>query len=325
MPRMSDAPAHPSGAWVHDLDPFLWRIHGEIGVRWYGLAYLAGIVLGAMLIARWAKRGQAPLRPTEVQDFALVGGLAMVIGGRLGFCLFYDPALLTTFGNGFPWWGALRLTDGGMSSHGGIIGLFAGCLIWSRRHRRDLLVLCDLVCAVAPIGVIFGRLANFINGELWGRVCDAGKVPWAVVFPTELGHQILPPAERAARIAALAPRHPSQLYALILEGLIPLLVVLPLHVRHRRPSLTMGVLLIVYSFGRFIDEYWREPDAGQPGGPGGVPLLLGLFTKGQALTLPVALAGIILVLIALKRPPRPERYLPPDLTARSVGKPIGGA
>lgn len=323
---MADHPVHPSGAWVHDLDPFLWRIHGDMGIRWYGLAYLAGIILGALLIARWAKRRQTPLRPAEVQDFALGVGLAMVIGGRLGFCLFYEPALLTSFGGAFPWWGALRLWDGGMSSHGGILGLFAGCVWWSLRRGRDLLVLCDLVCAVAPIGVIFGRLANFWNGELWGRVCSAAAVPWAVVFPTELQapggfSQAEAHAWRLAqaeRIAELSPRHPSQLYALGLEGLLPLLVVLPLHVRHRRPGLTMGVLLVLYSCGRFIGEYWREPDAGQPGGPDGsggmLPLILGLFTKGQALTLPVAAAGVALVLAALRRPARPDRYLLPDLT-----------
>ena len=324
---MADAPLHPSGAWVHDLDPFLWRITGDVGIRWYGLAYLAGIVLGALLVWQWTKRGQTPLRPAEVQDFALGVGLAMIIGGRLGFCLFYEPALLVSFGGGFPWWGALRFTDGGMSSHGGIIGLFVGCVWWSLRRRSDLLVLCDLVCAVAPIGVILGRLANFWNGELWGRACDAAKVRWAVVFPTELGVPAgLTQAEAFAwrlaqdeRIAALSPRHPSQLYAMVLEGIIPLLVVLPLHSRHRRPALTMGALLVVYSFGRFVVEYWREPDLGQPGGPdGAVPLILGLFTKGQALTLPVAAIGVALVVFALTRPPRPERYLPPDLTPGSA-------
>ena len=319
---MAETPVHPSGAWVHHLDPFLWRISGDIGIRWYGLAYLAGIVLGALLIARWAKRRQAPLLVAEVQDFALIVGLIMVVGGRVGYCVFYDPALLVSFGGSLPWWGLLRLTDGGMSSHGGIIGLFVGCWWWSRRHRRDLLVVCDMVCAVAPIGVIFGRLANFWNGELWGRTCDAAKVPWAVVFPTELhtppdlGYKAhLWRLAQSDAIAALSPRHPSQLYAMLLEGVIPLLVVLPLHSRHRRPALTMGVLLVVYSFGRFIVEYWREPDVGQPGGPdGAVALILGLFTKGQALTLPVELIGLALVVFALRRPARPDRYLAPDLT-----------
>lgn len=290
---------HPSGAWVHDLDPFLWRIHGDFGLRWYGLAYLAGIVIGGLLIARWARRGRVPLTAAQVQDFALCVGISMIVGGRLGFCAFYDPSLFG-FDAAFPYWGVLRMWDGGMASHGGIVGLFLGCWIWSYRQGVALLPLCDAVCAVAPIGVIAGRLANFINGELWGRVAPAG-LPWAVVFP----------AEDPRRVAELPARHPSQLYAVGLEGLLPLLLILPLHARHRRPGVTMGLLLAFYAIGRFVGEFWREPDAGQPGGPGGPPLLLGLFSKGQALTVPLLLIGLGVALWAWRRGRRDGDYLLP--------------
>jgi phosphatidylglycerol:prolipoprotein diacylglycerol transferase len=313
---MADAPLHPSGCWVNTLDPFLWRIHGEFGIRWYGLAYLAGILIGGWLIARWARRGQAPFRAGEVSDFAFVVGTAMVLGGRLGYCLFYQPRLFLEFGGGPPWWGLLKVMDGGMSSHGGIIGLLAGCWWWARSHRRSLPVLADQVCAVAPIGVICGRIANFINGELWGRIADP-PVPWAVVFPTEnadgiprgLDHDqarawLLDPQ----RVALLPARHPSQLYAMVLEGLLPLLIVLPLHLRHRRPALTSGVLVACYAVGRIIDECWRQPDAGQPGDDG-VPRILGLFSKGQALSLPLLAMGIAVAIWAARRPSRHDLYV----------------
>lgn len=320
---MSEAVTHPSGAWVNTCDPFLWRIYEEIGLRWYGLAYLAGIGLGAWLVARWARRGQAPFRAGEVADFAFVVGVAMVLGGRLGYCLFYQPRLFIELGGSFPWWGVLKVMDGGMASHGGIVGLLVGTWWWAHRHRRSLPVLADQVAAVAPIGVIAGRLANFINGELWGRVADP-LVPWAVVFPTENRERIPPGLDYAAgrawmfdaqRVAALEPRHPSQLYALLLEGLLPLLLVLPLHLRHRRPGLTAGALVACYAIGRIIGEFWRQPDAGQPGSPG-VPLILGLFSKGQALSLPLLALGLGVALWAWRRPARPELYLVPAQVRR---------
>lgn len=311
---MADLPAHPSGRWVHDLDPFLWQISGEIGIRWYGLAYLAGLVLGGLLLRRWIRQGRLPLRSGELQDLVFVVGLAMVIGGRLGYCLFYQPSLLISFGDGFPWWGVLRLMDGGMASHGGIAGLAVGAWWWSWRHRRPLGVLADAVAVGAPIGVVCGRLANFWNGELWGRPCDP-SLPWGVVFPNET----FPPAQTAAQIAALVPRHPSQLYAVGLEGLLPLLIAIPLHARHRRPGLSVAIILATYAVGRFVGEFFRQPDAGQPGSPGH-DFILGFMSKGQALTLPVLVIAAGVAWWAWYREPMAQAYvLPGDAPQETPG------
>lgn len=295
-------PAHPSGAWVHDLDPFLWRISGEFGLRWYGLAYLAGIALGAWLLHRWRQRDRLPLRRGELQDFVFIVGVSMVLGGRLGYCLFYQPELWITFGGGFPWWGVLRVMDGGMASHGGILGLAAGTWWWAHRHGRSAAVLADAVAVAAPIGVICGRLANFINGELWGRPCDPG-LPWAVVFPAETH----PPATTPEALATLPARHPSPLYAAVLEGVIPLLIALPFHARHRRAGLSLALVLALYAIGRFVGEFWREPDLGQPGSPGH-DFILGFMTKGQALTVPILAIAALIAWWAWRRGPGPERY-----------------
>jgi len=301
---------------VNTLDPFLWRIHGEFGLRWYGLAYLAGIAIGAWIIGRWAQRGRAPLRAQEVSDFAFVVGLSMVLGGRLGYCLFYQPHLFIDFGGGFPWWGVLRVMDGGMASHGGILGLAFGIWWWARTHQRNMPVLADTVAAVTPIGIICGRIANFINGELYGKIADP-VVPWAVVFPSENRERMPLHLTHEAgqawlfdplRVASLAPRHPSQLYAMALEGVMPLIIILMLHARHRRPGLTMGCMIACYAVGRIINECWREPDAGQPGSPG-VHLILGLFSKGQALSIPLLLIGVGLAIWAARRPAQPALYV----------------
>jgi phosphatidylglycerol---prolipoprotein diacylglyceryl transferase len=279
---MADAAAHHY--WVHDLSPFAIRFTDSIGIRWYGLAYIAGLVCAGLLVRRWIKQGRVPMRLAELQDFVVVGGIAMVVGGRLGYCLFYAWDLLVAD----PLY-IFKLWEGGMASHGGIVGLFAGAWWFAWRRKRSLLVLCDAVCASAPIGVIFGRVANFVNGELWGRPT---RVPWAVIFPgSEDG----------------VPRHPSQLYAAVLEGLVPLLIILPIHARHRRPGLTMGALLLLYGIGRFADEFFREPDRG-------APIFFGWMSEGQLLTLPLLVIGAVLMVWAGSRPSRPEAYsVPPPL------------
>jgi len=272
-----------SGHWVHDIDPFIVHFWGEVGIRWYGMAYVAGIVCGYWLLKRWSQRERLPVAGQQLQDFALVAGLSMIAGGRLGYLAFYafDKVL------GDPLY-ALRLWEGGMSSHGGIIGFAVGIWWWARRHGRSYFVLGDAVCAVGTIGVFFGRLANFINGELWGR---PSTVPWAVIFPD----------------GGMIPRHPSQLYAALAEGLIPFLLLLPFHARHRRPGLTMAAFLLLYSVGRFAGEFFREPDDNR--------FLVGWLTKGQALTIPLAIAGIAFAIHAMRRPPRPELYPPPTRPA----------
>ncbi len=270
-------PAMPSH-WVHNLSPFAIHFWGEVGIRWYGLAYLAGILGGYWMLVRWHRQGRNPLEPSRIQDFALSAGLGMIIGGRLGYCLIYgrehwlhNPLYV------------FKLWEGGMASHGGIIGLLVGSWLYSRKHGVPLFLLTDMVCAVAPLGVLFGRVANFVNGELWGK---PGEVPWAVIFPqTRDG----------------IPRHPSQLYEAFLEGLLLLIIILPIHARHRKPGLTTGVLLALYAVMRFIGEFWREPDEG-------MTPFFGWMNMGQALSLPVFAIGAGIALWAARRPAQPEAY-----------------
>ncbi len=265
--------------WVHDLSPFAIHFWGNVGIRWYGLAYLAGILGGYWMLVRWHRLGRNPLEPARIQDFALYGGLGMIIGGRLGYCLIYgrdhwqlDPLYV------------FKLWEGGMASHGGILGLVGGCWLYARKSRLPVFLLTDMVCAVSPIGVLFGRLANFVNGELWGKV---GEVPWAVIFP-----------QAPDRL----PRHPSQLYEALLEGVLLLVVVLPIHARHRKPGLTTGVTFALYAVARFVGEFWREPDVGQPP-------IFGWMNTGQALSLPVFAIGVGIALWSVRRPAQPEAYI----------------
>ena len=195
--------------WVHNLDPFLLHISGDFGIRWYGLSYLVGILGGWWLLARWAKAGRLPMQPQHVGDFIMTIAIGMVAGGRLGYAAIYEPSLFWTFSGHVPFWKLLAVHEGGMASHGGIAGVGLAAWWWSWRRGQDLLVLGDALATVGPFGIACGRAANFINGELWGRPWDG---PWAVIFP---GAD--PPV----------PRHPSQLYAMFLEGLL-ILAILPL-------------------------------------------------------------------------------------------------
>lgn len=269
--------------WTHDLDPWIVHFGGNWGIRWYGTAYLVGLLVGWWLLRRWRRRGQLPLPQEGPGDAVLYLGLGMIVGGRLGYCLFYKPELLITFTDAFPFWGLLAVHQGGMASHGGIIGFLIGTWLLCRRHRISLWVLADAVATAIPVGIICGRIANFINGELWGRVTD---VAWAVRFP---------------HAPDMDPRHPSQLYAVVLEGLIPLLVALWALGRHRRPGLNSGIVLTLYSIGRFIGEFFRQPDTH-------LGTVLGPFSMGQVLTVPVFLLGVGLLYFAGLRPPRPDLY-----------------
>lgn len=267
-----------SDHWVNHLNPVALHIWGEFSIRWYGLAYLAGIVWGVWMFTRWHRRQRSPLNAAEAQDFALYAGLGMIIGGRLGYCLIYarphffaDPMYL------------FRLWEGGMASHGGIAGMAFGSWLYAQKRHVPFALLADLICAVAPMGVLLGRLANFVNGELWGK---PSEVPWAVIFPLS-GDSL--------------PRHPSQLYEAFLEGALLLALILPLHARHRRPGLTMGVLLSLYAVVRFIGEFFREPDFGHPP-------YFGWMNKGQALSIPVLAMGLAITIWAARRASRPELY-----------------
>ena len=287
--------------WVHNLSPFIVEFAPNIGIRWYGMAYLAGIVWGYWLFTRWSRAKRVPVTSAEIQDFVLSAGLGMIIGGRVGYCLLYEPRQTFTDLTYL-----FRVWDGGMASHGGMIGLVVGTWLYARKHRRSTLVLIDAVVATGPIGVMCGRLANFINGELWGRATD---VPWAVLFPgsVPVPHGITEAQRHAWQVAHIelaVPRHPSQLYAMVLEGFLLLLILMPLHSRHRRPGLTAAAFCISYAIARICGEFFREPDVGQP-------LLFGWMSKGQLYSLPMLVIGVVWLVWTLRRPARPELYAPP--------------
>lgn len=288
----STEPTH----WVHDLSPFAIQLGDDVGIRWYGLAYLGGFLLAWWLLRLWSRRNQLPLDYKGITDAVFYIAISMMVGGRLGYCLFYYQ----TADTGAPWaimqdpLAVFKVWQGGMASHGGVAGMFFGTWLFCRKRHINFLVLGDTVAATAGIGIVFGRLANFINGELWGRPSD---VTWAIIFPNDP----LYPAEQIAR-------HPSQLYAVGLEGLMMLAVVLPLHFIHRRPGLSIGAGIATYCLGRFIGEFWREPDPGYA-------LYLGWMSKGQALTIPLFAVALSFFIVAWRKGPRPELYLRPDSSA----------
>ena len=279
-----------------DFDPVLIQI-GPFAIRWYALAYVAGILLGwryAVAILRkpalWTRR-PAPLTATQLDDLILWITLGVIVGGRLGHTLFYTPALI--------WQDPLEILKvwhGGMSFHGGALGVLLALGVFAWRNKLDLLRLGDVVAAATPIGLFFGRIANFINGELWGRPTS---LPWGVVFPG----------------AGPLPRHPSQLYEAALEGLA-LFILLAWAVWARkwtsRRGVIMGLFVAGYGIIRISLEAVREPDAYMPQFP------LGL-TMGMMLSAPMVLAGLILIWRGLKEPLPPE--LPESQSAPAADAP----
>jgi phosphatidylglycerol:prolipoprotein diacylglycerol transferase len=170
---------------VHNFDPFLWQIYGNFGIRWYGIAYLAGFICAFLMIHKMALRNKAQIPVRLVSDFITYGAMGILIGGRLGYVLFYSPDLLMQFKSELPFWGVLAVNEGGMASHGGMLGLIVACVLFARAHRLNTLHLFDWVAMSGPIGIFFGRVANFINGELVGRPCDP-SFPLGVKFPSDI-------------------------------------------------------------------------------------------------------------------------------------------
>lgn len=171
--------------WVHNLSPFAIRFTETFGVRWYGLAYLAGFIVGWWVIRLIAQRGNSQLKPDDAADFVTYVALGVLAGGRMGYCLFYSPELLVHIDGVFPFWGVLKVNEGGMASHGGILGVMLVCYFYGKKHNISVLHLMDLVNFGGAAGFFFGRLANFVNGELYGREAPEG-LSWAVKFPQEM-------------------------------------------------------------------------------------------------------------------------------------------
>ncbi|MGG5809691.1 prolipoprotein diacylglyceryl transferase [Falsiroseomonas sp. CW058] len=255
------------------IDPVLVEI-GPFALRWYALAYILGIVLGWWLAKRLAALPPVAATKAQVDDFVTWATLGIILGGRLGYVLFYRPGhyLMQP-------WEALFVWQGGMSFHGGMLGVIVAAWWFCRSQRIDPLAFGDRVAAVAPIGLFLGRVANFVNGELWGRVTD---MPWAMVFPT----------------GGPEPRHPSQLYQAAMEGLA-LFALLQWLVRvpsiRARPGIVTGTFLAGYAVARMIGELFRQPDAH-------LGFLLPGITMGQVLSLPMLAAGLWLIARARARP-----------------------
>ena len=267
------------------LRPYLFEI-GSFQLRFYSLAYLLGILLAYWHLARMIRQPGAPMAQRHIDDLFFYCTLGVILGGRLGYAIFYKPELWTDFSNpGLVSWGLLRMWDGGMSFHGGVIGVLLAITWVSVRNKLNWLRVCDYIAVNVPFGMMLGRLANFVNGELWGRPVQ-GDVPWAMIFPTD-------PLQ--------LPRHPSQLYEAGLEGLLMILVMLYLFWRTRarwRPGLMVGVFTVGIALGRFTVEFFREPDSylayevTQTG-----------LSRGQWLSLPLIAIGLAVVIYALVRPP----------------------
>ena len=268
----------PFGFWVHDLSPFLVRFSENFGIRYYGLAYLLGFASAGWLLHLYHRAGRSPLNLNAVTDFVLYLVMGVIIGGRLGYFLLYqtqsmlsDPLAL------------FRVWEGGMASHGGFFGVFVAILLFARFRQVGFLQLADLVVTVAPIGLLFGRIANFINGELWGKV---SHVSWAVIFPQS--------AAPGTPLELIPARHPSQLYEAGLEGLLMLAFAQwrfwKTDAARLQPGRIAGEFLIAYSLARAIGEMFREPDPG-------VSLLFGL-SRGTFYSLFLVAGGLALIVFA---------------------------
>ena len=261
------------GYYTHNLSPFVIQLGSGWGIRYYGMAYVAGFLAWFYGLRWFRKLGWSKLNDDKISELLFYTVVGVLVGGRLGYCLLYDwtetirnPVSIIAF-----WNGGIR----GMASHGGIIGALLGFLFWANKNRADGWAVADNAAVLAPVGIFLGRIANFINGELWGR---SSQVPWAVIFPDADG----------------LPRHPSQLYEALGEGLVLGLAMFWIRSRKSEPSgQVTGCFFMIYALIRFVLEYFREPDAGDP-------LILGM-SRGQMFSVALAVAGFAVWRIRSKR------------------------
>lgn len=323
------------GVWVHDLDPVVVHLWGDFAIRWYGLAYIAGFLLAYLLLRMLAKRHLLQIPYDAIPDLMLAVMIGTLVGGRLGYVLIYDPQLLMTFDKSPPWWGLLAINRGGMASHGGMVGIVLGALWFARKYKAPALHTLDALALVAPIGIFFGRMANFVNGELLGRIVrlGAGEPPpwWAIKYPQELverreealsmmsveqrmalenlesmygGPEMLVGEVRRGNGVVrtqleplLNARHPSQLYQAFFEGVLLLAALWLIWRRPRRAGVIGAWFLILYGIGRVFTEFYRLPDAHLL-----TPRVMGL-SRGQWLSAAMVVIGALMlgVVAAMKR------------------------
>ena len=271
----------------------------DFALRWYALAYIVGIVIGWRIVVATVKRpalwpdDTAPMKPADVEDLLTWVILGVILGGRLGYVLFYQPGYYLSNPSQI-----LQVWQGGMSFHGGLMGVVLAVILFSRARGINWVSVADALCMVTPVGLLLGRIANFINAELWGRATD---LPWGVIFPGAA-------AQTCPGVAGLCARHPSQLYEAALEGLILGAVLLWLGWRRgalRLPGTLTGLFFAGYGLARFLVEFVRQPDAQfvSSGNPLGLAFHIDGYglTMGQALSLPMVAFGIGMVLWARRR------------------------
>lgn len=279
--------------YLHDLSPFIIEFANGFGLRWYGLAYVSAFLIGYWLYHWLAKRGYADMAPEQVSDFITWAAVfGVMLGGRLGWVIFYgwDQVMEDPLS-------ALRVWEGGMASHGGIIGLVLFTLYYAKRHKLSWTSIGDSLVVVAPIGLFLVRIANFINGELWGKI---SRVPWAVQFPTVIPPSQRPPLKEIQENPAvrehlrqiLEPRHPSQIYEALLEGVLLFLILWVMRTRFRVPrGVLTGSFFILYAAFRIIGEIFREPDPAWA---------VGALSAGQFLSLFLFFVGAAFIAWGLK-------------------------
>ena len=263
--------------WVHDLDPFLFQFTENFGIRYYGLAYALGFLAGIWLLHLFCKHGKAALSP-EGQSLTITAIMVgVLLGGRLGYMFLYalDDVIHRP-------WTIFQVWKGGMASHGGFIGVIVACGWIAKKLKISFLQLGDILCPLVPPGILLGRIANFINGELWGKISN---VPWAVIFPQS--------APLGTPIELIVSRHPSQIYAAALEGLL-LLIYSQWRIWRTRvlatPGRLTGEFLAIYAMVRIFGEQFRQPDA---------PLIMDL-SRGSFYSLFLLVAGVFLILRSRK-------------------------
>ena len=253
------------------IDPVFFEI-GPLELRWYGLMYIIGFACAYVILRALSRRREYDMSTREIEDVLAYGIVGLIAGARLGYCLFYNLGYYASHPLK-----CLAVWEGGMSFHGGLIGLVVGAWLFSRLRRKSLIMLADMAALAAPPGLFFGRIGNFINAELYGRVTD---VPWGMVFPG----------------AGDLPRHPSQLYEAFFEGVVLFAVLFALSRKVRTRGVLISVFLAGYGLVRFCLEFFREPDP-QLG------FVLGALTMGQVLSLIMVGAGAVLLASRLKSGP----------------------
>ncbi len=283
--------------YLVDFDPVFLQL-GPLKIHWYGISYLVAFIQ-FLILGKYRAR-QLGWKPEEVSDLLFYGAMGVILGGRIGWWLFYsDSSMLEDPTQIF------RVWEGGMSFHGGLLGVIIAMWLWARKTGRRFLEVADFVAPLAPLGILAVRVGgNFVGGELWGRLTDSD---WGMIFryalPAEMSglpHETLEKLNRSGQLDAFL-RHPSQLYEAFLEGLVTFVVVWIVASKTRKPGVVSGTFLLCYGLARFTVEFFRQPDANRGF------IAFDWMTMGQLLSLPMILAGLALIAWGLKQSPRTKK------------------